>query len=296
MQAKANQMRTRARELQTRSGLLEEENAAFRSNIETLTLEAAAADGRTRTEKGALQAKIAALEMDISTLRAKEEHAVAPHMLRDLQSKTGEMQTAVDRLTSQRDGLKQQLSDVMTRCHAAEAKATAAAVAAAAASPPTPLLPVAVQHASGRQSLLTVRRDARGAGAEPEDQTATLTSLVETNHKLTTNIDYLFKRTKKLERELEKSKSDKYMHTEKTHTVVREPAKIYMLRRSQTGAAVQRGLIDVTNTNNINPDYSLVEARSADAPPQDRSYRPVAMPAHGSGSSSSSRRYRSEHI
>ena len=86
------------------------------------------------------------------------------------------------------------------------------------------------------------------------------------------------------------------MHTEKTHTVVREPAKIYMLRRSQTGAAVQRGLIDVTNTNNINPDYSLVEARSADAPPQDRSYRPVAMPTHGSGSSSSSRRYRSEHI
>ena len=92
------------------------------------------------------------------------------------------------------------------------------------------------------------------------EESLAIRSLVETNKKLTTNITYLLKRTKKLEKELARVKSSKEVHTEKVHTVVREPAKIYMLRKSRTSAIQHRkqhGLLDITNS----ADFSLVQAR-----------------------------------
>lgn len=105
-------------------------------------------------------------------------------------------------------------------------------------------------------------RAVAGAGARSSEDCVAIRSLVETNKKLTANISYLLKRTKKLEKEVVRAKSSREVHTEKIHTVVREPAKIYMLRKSRTGAgqhAQQRGLLDVTNS----ADFSLVQARPA---------------------------------
>jgi chromosome segregation ATPase len=296
MQSKANELHTRASEAQNRSARLEDENTSFRSDIDRLTRDAEASVAREHAGEELLQAKIAKLEAEQEELRAKEAQAIAPKTVKDLQHRTEKLEGAVDSLTAQRDDLKHKLSESLTRCHTAEANSAASAAVLAkerarfaddaAATAPAVNKPQPEQRV-GRKSLLTVRRDATGANTTHDDQSVALTSLIETNHKLTSNIDYLFKRTKKLERELEKSKSEKYMHTEKTHTVVREPAKIYMLRRSRTGqSGPPRGLMDVTNSNNA--DYSLVEARSSDAPPQEREYRSVTVLPQG--------RYKEENI
>lgn len=264
----AAEMKKQYSSLKSEASAIKDQNTQLHSEVVRLTTEARKSAALREAEGGAFVAHAAKLQAQILQLRSPHDGGssncstypsssssssssavgtVGVEKLKEMERQVEMLQKTVTSLTSQRDSLKGTLSAAKQDHKKAQEETMHPHMQA-----------LQQQQEEDGASLRAVA----GAGARSSEDCVAIRSLVETNKKLTANISYLLKRTKKLEKEVVRAKSSREVHTEKIHTVVREPAKIYMLRKSRTGAgqhAQQRGLLDVTNS----ADFSLVQARPA---------------------------------
>ena len=217
------QMKTQYSSLKAEASAIKDQNTKLHSEVVRLATEARNAAASKQADADAFVAHAARLQAQIMQLRTPQGSRSNSPALSDA-SKTKQLQDRVGELQKAVEDLTAQRESLTNAL-------------------------AATHHTHVRSTELP---------SSSEDGNA-IRSLVETNRKLTANITYLLKRTKKLEKELHRAKSSKEVRTEKIHTVVREPAKIYMLRKSRHCSNGGRGLSDVTNS----ADFSLVQARSA---------------------------------